>query len=146
MANPVPRGVDIYAHQDATADPFPSLWLASHGTTALVRILPPQEDIFSYLEAFDCRAQSCSFPHVPDEITRVEIERFLSNAESNAFKNPDALALLFAALAQGCQNGVYDRCGGEWVKGAMDEESRKGDVFSKSNEYSRVSKPFFDPL
>jgi hypothetical protein len=35
------------------------------------------------------------------------------------------LALIFAAPAQGLQNGVFDRYGGQWVAGAMEEELRK---------------------
>lgn len=100
------------------------------GAAGLLHVLPPDEDIFSYLEAFQRRAQSCSFPHTPEECTVIEVKRYLYNREHNAFVHPDMLALLFATLAQGLQNGVYDRYGGKWVKGAMAAELSKGDVYS----------------
>jgi hypothetical protein len=129
LGHPIPRGVDIYAHQDASADPFPCFWLSSHGTAALIKTLPPKDEVMTYLGAFDNRAQTCSFPHVPNEITVKEFEEFLSNTTQNAWRNPDMLALLFATLAQGAQAGAFDKHG-EWVTGAMEEETKKGDVFS----------------
>ena len=68
---------------------------------------------------------------MPDEITAIKVERFLSNSQKNAETFPDMLALLFAALAQGSQNGVFDKCGGKWVEGAMEAEAKKGDVYGK---------------
>jgi len=41
------------------------------------------------------------------------------------------LALVFCTLAQGLQNGVYDKYGERWVAGAVETESKKGDVWSK---------------
>jgi hypothetical protein len=41
------------------------------------------------------------------------------------------LALLFATMAQGLQHGLFDRCGGQWLIGSREVESKKGDVFSK---------------
>jgi hypothetical protein len=60
------------------------------------------------------------------------VERFLLNTKENAAKHPAMLALIFAALAQGLQNGVYDKCGGKWVAGAMQAETWKGDMYSMS--------------
>lgn len=40
------------------------------------------------------------------------------------------LALLFATLAQGLQDGVYDRNGGKWVAGSVEAETKKGDIYS----------------
>ncbi|KAI9800511.1 MAG: hypothetical protein M1825_004059 [Sarcosagium campestre] len=140
LTHAAPRAVDIFAFQDAPVYPFPALWPASGGTSALLACLPPDEELFGYLESFQKRAQSCSFPHVPDEITKVEIERFLSDREGNSFKHPDMLALIFAALAQGLQNGVYDKCGGEWVKGGMAAEAWKGDLYvSASMQALRIA-------
>ena len=53
----------------------------------------------------------------------------MSNKEHNALVHPDMLALLFATLAQGLQNGVFDRCGGRWIHEVMEDESKKGDVY-----------------
>lgn len=131
VAHTVPRGVDIFAYQDAPLYAFPTLWRADGGAAALLNCLPPKDELFGYLDAFERRAQSCSFPHVPEEITRKEIERFLADPESNAFKHPDMLALIFGALAQGLQNGVYDKSGGQWVEGAMEAEAWKGDLYSE---------------
>ena len=41
------------------------------------------------------------------------------------------LALLFATLAQGLQDGVFDKFGGKWVVGSVEQESKKGDVYSQ---------------
>ena len=112
-----------------TAFPFPTVWPASDQTSCLLGVLPSEEDIFAYLEAFQRRAQSCSFPHMPEECTQPEIRRFLENIEHHAVTNPDMFALVFATMAQGLQNGIYDRCGERWIAGAVDAESRRGDVF-----------------
>ena len=124
----------------ATSHPFPTLWPAQEGVSGLLRLLPPSmEDIFAYLDAFQARASSCSFPHIPQECTRTEIERFLSNKEHNALVHPDMLALLFATLAQGSQNGVFDKCGGRWINEVMEEESKMGDVYSKLRCHCLIS-------
>ncbi|KZF22453.1 hypothetical protein L228DRAFT_268916 [Xylona heveae TC161] len=140
ISHAVPRGVNIFAFQDAPSYPFPSLWPASAGVSVLLNCLPARDELMSQIESFQNRAQSCSFPHVPDKIMPKEIDRFLADADANAFKNPDMLALIFAALAQGLQNGVYDRCGGKWVEGAMEADMRKGDVYvAASMEALRLS-------
>ena len=66
---------------------------------------------------------------MPEECTQGEVRRFLENIEHNAAMNPDMLALLFATMAQGAQNGVYDKYGERWIAGAMEEEAQRGDVF-----------------
>ncbi|KAF2488279.1 hypothetical protein BU16DRAFT_419951, partial [Lophium mytilinum] len=136
LSHSMPRGADMYTSQNTPAYPFATMWLAvatpqsDGGIPALLRCLPPKEDLFRYLDAFQHRAQSCSFPHVPDEITTTEIERFLSDVQTNAEMFPDMLALIFAALALGSQNGVYDKCNGKWVEGAMETEQKKfGDIY-----------------
>ena len=126
----LPRGEDIFAYQDAPCYPFGTFWRADGLGPAPVQCLPPRDELFGYLDSFQKRAQSCSFPHVPEEITRIEVERFLDKEHENAVKHPAMLALIFAALAQGLQNGVYDKSGGEWVEGAMEAESWKGDMYS----------------
>lgn len=115
----------------ATSHPFPTLWPAKDGVSGLVELLPSKDEIIDSLEIFHHRVQSCSFPHVPEECTKKEVERFLTNSQHNAHVHPDMLALLFATLAQCSQNGVYDRSGGKWVAGAMEAESKKGDVYSE---------------
>lgn len=127
----LPRGTDIFAFQLATSHPFPTLWSAKDDTSTLVKLLPPQQDLFFYLDVFQRRAQACSFPHVPDECTSNEVRRFLENVEHNAALHPDMLALLFATLAQGLQDGVYDKDGGKWIAGSVETESKKGDVYSE---------------
>ncbi|KAI4165965.1 MAG: hypothetical protein LQ342_000396 [Letrouitia transgressa] len=126
----IPREFNSLALQTQPSNPFPTFWRSSEGITTLLNLLPKdQEDIFSYLSAFQRRAQACSFPHIPDECTELEVQRFLSNRKQNAEQHPDMLALLFATLAQGLQNGVYDKFGGDWHAGAVVSESRLGDAF-----------------
>ncbi|TKA51261.1 hypothetical protein B0A49_12617, partial [Cryomyces minteri] len=138
LTHTMPRGAEIYATHDRALYPFPTMWLAAYRNAdgrsescipALLNCLPPRDELFGYLDAFQRRAQSCSFPHTPDEITRKEVERFLDDAEKNAFAHPDMLALIFAALAEGLQNGVYDKSGGKWVEGAMQNEADRGDMY-----------------
>lgn len=117
----------------ATSHPFPTLWSAKDETEGLVKLLPSNSEIHVYLASFQRRAQSCSFPHVPDECTEGEIQRFLSNVEHNAAANPNMLALLFTTLAQGLQDGVYDRNGEKWIAGSVGVESQKGDVYSRQS-------------
>lgn len=106
-------------------------WTGENVGAALVATLPPREQLFSILDAFQRRAQSCSFPHTPDEVTKKEIERFLADGEVNAQKYPDMLALIFATLATGLQMGEHDRNGGQWVEGSMAKTTRQADVFSE---------------
>ena len=131
LTHTVPRGTDIFAFQLATSHPFPTLWSAKDDITSLIKILPPKEDLYHYLDSFQRRVQSCSFPHAPDECTRLEVQRFLKNVEHNAALHLDMLALLFITLAQGVQYGVYDKYGERWVAGAVEDESKKSDVYSK---------------
>lgn len=127
----MPRGADLFAFQLTTSHPFPTLWSAKDETAGLVELLPSTEDMHFYLGSFQRRVRSCSFPYLPEECTEMEIHRFLENIEHNAAAHPNVLALLFATLAQGLQDGVYDRNGEKWVAGSVDAESQKGDVYSR---------------
>jgi hypothetical protein len=119
----------MFVFQTNTSYPFPTLWTAREGTSGLVNLLPEKEEVFKYLGYFRHRALALSFPYLPNFCTNGEVERFMSNLEHNAHMYPDHLALLFATLAQGLQHGVYDQYGEQWVAGAMEEETKKGDVF-----------------
>lgn len=130
LPHSIPRGPDIFAFPISTTHPFPTLWSARDETAGLIELLPSNEDIHFYLESFQRRAQACSFPHIPEECTGSEIHRFLENVQHNAAVHPNMLALLFATLAQGLQDGVYDKNGEKWIAGSVQEESRKGDVYS----------------
>jgi len=114
-----------------TAFPFPTAWPAGDEISCLLGVLPSEEDIFAYLDSFQRRVQACFFPHMPEECTQPEIKRFLANVEHHAVTNPDMFALLFATMAQGLQNGIYDRCGERWIAGAVSAESQRGDVFGR---------------
>ena len=136
---PLNRGEDLFSCPMATSHPFPTLWTAKDDTSTIIRLLPPEEDLFSYVDAFQRRARALSFPYVPDDCTHQEIRQFLDNIEHNAALHPDMLALLFTTLALGLQDGVYDRCGERWVPGGMESEAKKGDVYSQCH-------PHFEPL
>ena len=123
----------MYAPPDLPLYPFGTLWSfkLAECIPQLLGCLPSRTEIHDYLEAFQKRVHVCFFPHLPTEITQQEVDRFLSDASRNAEKSPDMLALLFAALALGSQHCVWDKCGGKWVAGAMDEEARKGNLYSE---------------
>lgn len=128
----VPRGTDMVAFQVQPTNPFPTFWRTAEGTATLINLLPKDHsEIFLYLNAFQRRVQSCSFPHLPDELTEHEVQRFLSNVKESSEQHPEMLALLFATLAQGIQNGVYDKYGGAWHGGMMETECRLGNAFSE---------------
>ena len=127
----VQGGGDVIAFQTATSHPFPTLWSAKDHTSPLIKLLPPDQDLFFYLDTFQRRSLSFSFPYVPSEVNSLEVRKFIENLEHNAALYPDYLALLFATLAQGLQDGVYDKFGEKWSAGHVEAESKKGDVYSK---------------
>jgi hypothetical protein len=121
MAHLMPRGADMYTPKNPPPYPFPTFF----------KCLPQREELFDCLGAFEKRVIVCSFPHVPFEITKSEVERFLDDPRRNAQMCPDMLALLFAAIALGGQHSVWDRSGGQWEADAMQTETAKGNVYSR---------------
>lgn len=115
----IPKGQDMYPLEPMY--PFPTVPVGDNIAAALTALLPSDEEIFDHLEHFKRRAQSCSFPHIPDEVTTKEVERFLADRVNNTNKAPDMLALIFAALAVGIQRGVFERFSDRWYKGTMAE-------------------------
>ncbi|KAI9659144.1 MAG: hypothetical protein M1821_002104 [Bathelium mastoideum] len=96
---------------------------------ALVNCLPDRNELFEYLDSFQRRAPSCSFPHALDEGTTKEVERFLSDPRKNAELFPDMLAFIFASLALGLQLGSRDRNEGQWIPQSLEAEASRGDVY-----------------
>ena len=92
-------------------------------------MLPSEQELFFYRESFQRRSVLFSFPTCPDEVTEVEIHQFLQNPEQNASNRPDHLALIFATLALGLHDGVFDKLGEKWATASMDIETRKGDIY-----------------
>jgi hypothetical protein len=125
----MPRAADIYATQDAMY-PFPTLWPAMSRTQGLLQCLPPRDELYHYLASFSEKARGFAFPYVPEDLTQKEVERFLENAEENADKVPDLLALIFAALALGAQLDTFGSRPAE--TGIAQTSSRKGEIFCKS--------------
>jgi len=126
----MPRAADMYTTQDAMY-PFPTLWPAMSRTQGLLQCLPPRDELYHYLESFSTKARGFAFPYVPEDLSQKEVERFLENAEENADKVPDLLALIFAALALGVQLSMFeDRQ--EGGAGVSQNSSRKGEIFCKS--------------
>jgi len=125
----------------ASIHPFPVFanWTGENALTALVELLPESEELFEILAMFQRRTQSCSFPHTPDEVTKKEVERFLSTKNANARKYPDMLALLFATLATGLQMGEHDRHGGQWVEGSMEMTMVRANVYRECRQSCSLS-------
>lgn len=84
-----------------------------------------------YLAAFEKRVYVCAFPHLPVELSKSEIERFLTDPARNARMCPDMLAVIFAAIALGAQHSVWDKAGGQWSAELIDAESQRGNVYGK---------------
>ncbi|KAF2822635.1 hypothetical protein CC86DRAFT_80889 [Ophiobolus disseminans] len=131
LAHLTPRGPDMYAPKNPPPFPFPTFFPATpeECIPKLLKCLPQRADLFKSLSAFETRVNICSFPHIPFEITKAEVERFLDDAKKNAQMCPDMLALLFAAMALGGQHSVWDRSEGRWDRKAMEGEAKKGDVY-----------------
>ena len=121
----------MFSSQMTKSIPFPTVWSLQDDGSTLLKLLPSKQEIFACLNAFHCRAQSLSFPHIPEECTEQEIRRFLANIEHNATVHLDMLALLFCTLALGLQTGVYDKYGERWVAGAVEKELLQGDMWSE---------------
>ncbi|CAK4031782.1 transcriptional regulatory [Lecanosticta acicola] len=129
LTHTVPRGRDMYLPPDGpSAYPFPIMQGGNSAAELARGLLRSHDLVYETVDIFQRRAQSCYFPHTPDEVTKREVERFLSDAEGNAEKYPDMLALIFATMATGMQMGVYDRHGG-WVAGAVEDTRRTSDVY-----------------
>ncbi|KAK3725936.1 hypothetical protein LTR37_000084 [Vermiconidia calcicola] len=129
LSHPMPKGRDMYASEPMS---YPFQVVVKFSTTSsLLQLLPERRELFECLELFQRRAQSCSFPNTPDEVTRKGVEQFLSDGERNAELYPDMLALIFATLATGLQMGQYDRSGGQWLEGAVDQTRKRSDVYSE---------------
>jgi hypothetical protein len=123
----------MYTPKNPPPYPFPTFFPATpeECIPELLKCLPQREELFECLNAFERRVNVCSFPHVPLEITKSEVERFLDDPRRNAQMCPDMLALLFAAIALGGQHSVWDRSGGQWGANAMHFEVAKGNIYSK---------------
>lgn len=113
--------------------PFGTIPVGDNTVTALTTLLPPDDEIFHHLDLFEKRGQSCSFPHVLDEMTKREVERFLEDRETNATKSPEMLGLIFATLAVGLQIGVFDQSSGQWLEASMASSHRRGEVYRRSH-------------
>lgn len=107
------------------------LSIGDNTSVALLELLPDRDELFRTLDFFQQQAQCCSLAHVPDEVTRKEVERFLSDAEADALKAPDVLGLIFATLAAGMQMGVHDRGGSRWMQGAMEVSHQGSECYCK---------------
>lgn len=127
LSHAMPRPMEMYT-LNKPDHPFPPAWSLTHDMS---QCLPPVEDLYAYLRSFHKRARGLSFPHIPDELTRKEIDRFLESPTDSALRYPDWLALIFAAAALGIQAGVYDRSGDRWAAKDVEEARRNGDMYSK---------------
>jgi len=121
----------MYTPRNPPPHPFATLFKATpeECIPELLSCLPEKQELSIYLDCFEQRVNVCSFPYVPIEVTKSEIERFLFDARRNAQLCPDMLALLFAAIALGAQHSVWDRSGRQWDASVMSTESQKGNVY-----------------
>ncbi|KAL6704458.1 hypothetical protein ACN47E_008202 [Coniothyrium glycines] len=131
LSHVAPRGPSMYTPRNAPPHPFATLFPATPEECIphLLSCLPSRTELLECFRIFDGSVSLSSFPYVPIEITRSEVERFLSEAEKNAHLCPDMLALLFAALALGAQYSIWEKAGGRWDDEVVRTELRKGDVY-----------------
>ncbi|KAK2756107.1 hypothetical protein FQN54_005515 [Arachnomyces sp. PD_36] len=124
FAYSIPRGMDVHAYENAPADPFPSMWLSPTGTAGLLHVLPPREELFLYIQAFQKHWRS----FYSYEMSCKELRHFLSDLRPNAEKNPQMLAFLFVSLARGVPLAMF-RKQGPLVTGTMKKEWSKADIY-----------------
>lgn len=67
------------------------------------------------------------------EVSKVEIERFLSDAKTNSQSSPSMLALLFAIVALGAQQSIWNNNGVCYVT-KKEAEAQRGNVYSMSTK------------
>ncbi|KAF2621553.1 hypothetical protein BU25DRAFT_379534, partial [Macroventuria anomochaeta] len=142
LAHHMPRGPDMFTPKTPSSYPFATLFPATpeQCIPQLLDILPCRKELFEYLAAFEKRVYVCAFPHLPIELTKSEIERFLSDPERNARMCPDTLALIFAAIALGAQHSVWDKSGEQWRAEFVDAEAQRGNVYvAASMQALRIS-------
>lgn len=70
---------------------------------------------------------------IPAEVSRVETERFLSDAKSNSHSCPSMLALILAVIALGAQHSILGK-NGSCDAAKMEVEAQRGNVYSKSDK------------
>lgn len=121
----------MYMTENSTLYPFPNVWTAKTWINGLHGCFYPWEETAALLDALSARAESYPWPHLPQEVNKAEVSRFLDDFEHNATTYPDMLALVFAALATVTRRGVYDKNGDQWVPGLVEASSKKGDLFGK---------------
>lgn len=109
--------------------PFPALWTATSPPSELLQILQPHEDLFAFIDSFTRMGQGFVFPYLPEELTKKEVQHFLQDAEQNANKHPDYLALIFAASALGEQLSCLEQMS---KQGKPQAQNRKSGVFGKT--------------
>lgn len=129
----MPRGPDIFIPNSPSTYPFATLFPATpeECIPQLLDILPCRKELQEYLAAFEKRVYVCAFPHLPVELTKNEIDRFLADPERNARMCPEMLALIFAAIALGAQHSVWDKCGESWRAESVDAEAQRGNVYGQ---------------
>lgn len=123
----------MFTRKSSSPYPFATLFHATpeECIPQLLNILPCHREIMEYLAAFEKRVYVCAFPHLPVELSKIEIERFLADPARNARLCPDMLALIFAAIALGAQHSVWDKAGEQWRAELIDAESQRGNVYSE---------------
>ncbi|KAL1297949.1 hypothetical protein AAFC00_006461 [Neodothiora populina] len=119
LAFTIPRGADVYAGHNSMY-PFPALWQATLATKGLLNLLEPREALLTYVDTFVNKAVGLMIPVLPEELTRKEVEKFLDDADQNALRYPDALALILAGSALGVQLGGDSK---------STDGVQKGDIF-----------------
>ncbi|KAG9194321.1 hypothetical protein G6011_04356 [Alternaria panax] len=120
----MPRSSDMF--RSSQMYPFPTLFSATPDECfpQLLSCLPAKDELMEYLGASQKRLYQ-----VPAEITKSEIEDFLSDARRNSELYPTTLALLFGFIALGTQHSAWDRGGARWDAKVIEVEMQKGNVY-----------------
>ncbi|EUC50671.1 hypothetical protein COCMIDRAFT_78179, partial [Bipolaris oryzae ATCC 44560] len=122
----IPHPRDIFISENTPAYAFATLFSASSDECIpqLLSCLPAKHEFSEYMDVFE---QVVSI-HIPAELSRLEIERFLLDAESHSYSCPSMLALILAVIALGAQHFIW-RKNGSCDVAKMDAEAQKGNVY-----------------
>ncbi|KAI4156283.1 MAG: hypothetical protein LQ340_000402 [Diploschistes diacapsis] len=102
------------------------------GPAGLTQMLPDTREVFASYRLFCSYSQACSFPILIAEYSDLNLDHFLMDIEQSAVRHMDALAFLFAILAQSTQHDLYDRSNEQWIAEVVEDNAKEGKVYPEN--------------
>lgn len=131
-SNSPPSAIIANKFKSSSTYPFASFWTVDEGPAGLTQMLPDTREVFASYRLFCSYSQACSFPILIAEYSDLNLDHFLMDIEQSAVRHMDALAFLFAILAQSTQHDLYDRSNEQWIAEVVEDNAKEGKVYRKS--------------